>query len=69
MNIHDLSKKKHWNKEVFGNVEERKKSLLEEIQVLDGLEDERLLVGERVRMDKVKTNLEKLALMQENSWR
>jgi hypothetical protein len=40
----------HWNKEVFGNVEERKKALLEEIQVLDGLEDERELVEEeRVR--------------------
>jgi hypothetical protein len=34
-----------WNREVFGNVEVRKKALLKEIQVLDGLEDER--VGRR----------------------
>jgi hypothetical protein len=60
----------HWNKEVFGNVEERKKALLEEIQVLDGLEDERELVEEeRVRRETEKTDLEKVALMQEISWR
>jgi hypothetical protein len=50
MNIHYLSKKKRCNKEVFGNVEEWKKSLLEEIRVLDGLEDERLLVEEEFLM-------------------
>jgi hypothetical protein len=45
----------HWNKEVFGNVEERKKAMLEEIQVLDGLEDERELVEEeRVRREQRK---------------
>jgi hypothetical protein len=31
---------KRWNKEAFGHVEERKKSLLEEVQVLDYLEEE-----------------------------
>jgi hypothetical protein len=37
-----------WNKEVFGNVEVRKKALLEEIQTLDCLEEEReLAVDER----------------------
>jgi hypothetical protein len=58
----------NWNKEVFGNVEERKKAMLGEIQVLDGLEDERELVEEeRVRREKEKTDLEKVALMQEIS--
>jgi hypothetical protein len=30
-----------WNEQVFGNVESKKKSLLEELHVLDGLEEER----------------------------
>jgi len=50
--------------EVFGNVEEMKKSLLEEIRVL-GLEEERSLVEEEiVRRAKEKTNLENVALIQ-----
>lgn len=58
------------HKEVFGNVVERKKSLLLEIQVLDGLEEERLLVEEeRVRRAKAKIGQENVALMQEISWR
>jgi hypothetical protein len=60
---------KHWNKEVFRNVEEMKKSLLEEIQVLDGLEEERLFVEkQRVRRAKAKVDLENVVLMQEISW-
>jgi hypothetical protein len=47
---------KRWNKEVFKNVEESKKSLLEEIQALDGLEDE------QVRRVKAKTYLENVPL-------
>jgi hypothetical protein len=44
--------------------------LLEEIQVLDGLEEERSLVKEeRVRRAKAKTDLENDVLMQEVSWR
>jgi hypothetical protein len=59
-----------WSKEVFGNVEVRNKALLEEIQTLDGLEEDRkLAVEERVRRDKAKTDLAEVALMQEISWR
>jgi len=47
---------KHWNKEVFGNVEDRKKSLFEEIQALDGLEHK------RVKRAKAKTDLENVPL-------
>jgi ADP-ribose pyrophosphatase YjhB (NUDIX family) len=51
--------------EVFGNVEEMKKSLLEEIRVLGCLEEERSLVEEEiVRRAKEKTNLENVALIQ-----
>jgi hypothetical protein len=58
------------HKEVFGSVKERKKSLLLEIQVLDGLEKERLLVEEeRVRRAKAKIGLENVALLREISWR
>jgi hypothetical protein len=59
-----------WNQEVFGNIEVRKQTLLEEIQTLDGLEDERQLAGEeRVKRDQLKVDLEKVAYMQEISWR
>jgi hypothetical protein len=44
----------HWNEEVFGNVEVRKKALLEEIWFLDGLEDERELADEERVSEKVK---------------
>jgi hypothetical protein len=40
---------KHWNKEVFENVEEKKKALMEEIQPLDLLQEERPLAKERER--------------------
>lgn len=60
---------KRW-KEVFENVEERKKSLLEEIQVLDYLEEKISLVEEeKVKRATVKADLENVALMQEASWR
>jgi hypothetical protein len=45
----------HWNREVFGNIEVRKQTLLEEIKTLDGLEDERQLAGkERDKRDQLK---------------
>jgi len=59
-----------WNKEVFGNVEVRKKALLEEIQTPNGLEEERELAGDkRDRKEKAKNDLAEVALMQEIYWR
>jgi hypothetical protein len=58
------------NKEVFGHLEVRKKALLEEIQTLDGLEEEReLAADERARIEKAKNDLAEVTLMQEISWR
>jgi len=43
---------------------------LEEIKTLDGLENERQLAGEeRDKRDQLKVGLEKVAYMQEVSWR
>ena len=62
---HDL---KHSNKKVFGNVEERTKSLMEEIQSLGYLEEGRTLVEEdRVGRAKATADLENVALMHEVS--
>jgi len=56
-----------WKTEVFGNVEVRKKALLEEIQTLDGLKEEReLAANERARIEKAKNDLAEVALMQKN---
>jgi hypothetical protein len=61
---------KRWNKEVFGNIEQRKKSLLGEIQSLDYLEEERPLVEEeKIRRAKAKVDLENVAVLQEVNWR
>jgi hypothetical protein len=61
---------KCWNREVFSNVGESKKFLLEEIQSLDQLEEERYLVEEeRVKRAKAKAYLENVVHMQEVSWR
>jgi hypothetical protein len=59
-----------WKTEVFGNVEVRKKALLEEIQTLDGLKEEReLAANERARIEKAKNDLAEVALMQKINWR
>jgi hypothetical protein len=55
---------KSWNKEVFGNVKEKRKCLMEEIQSLNLLEEERPLVDEEI----VKRALLKVVLMQEVCW-
>jgi hypothetical protein len=56
-----------WKTEVFGNVEVRKKALLEEIRTLDGLKEEReLAANERARIEKAKNDLAEVALMQKN---
>jgi len=66
---------KHWNKEVFENVEEKKKALMEEIQPLDLLQEERPLAKERERERErvkrafMKADLDNIVLMQEVSWR
>lgn len=55
---------KCWNKEVFNNIEERKKSLLEELQSLDYLEEERPLAEkEKVKRAKAKADSENVALL------
>jgi hypothetical protein len=58
---------KRWNNS--GNVEERKKSLLAEIQTLDLLQEDRPLAEEIVKRDLLKADVEKVVLMQEVSWR
>jgi hypothetical protein len=37
-----------WNEEVFANIERKKKLILEELQVLEGLEEESLKWGEEI---------------------
>jgi len=54
---------------VFGNVESHKKTLLEELRILDGLEEERALVAEeKLRKIMVISELEKATLLEEISW-
>jgi hypothetical protein len=54
----------------LGNIETRKKALLEEIQTPNGLEEERELAGDkRDRKEKAKNDLAEVALMQEIYWR
>jgi hypothetical protein len=61
---------KCWNKKVFGNVEVRKRSFLEEIQPHDLLEEERSLAKEEiVKRALMKAELEKVIHIQEVSWR
>jgi hypothetical protein len=61
---------KRWNEQVFGNVEFRKKALLEELNALDCLEEERGLAPfEKVRKSVVISELEHVTLQEEISWR
>jgi hypothetical protein len=61
---------KKWNEQVFGNVEFRKKALLEELNALDCLEEERGLVSEeKLRKSVVISELEHATLQEEISWR
>jgi hypothetical protein len=56
--------------EVFGNVERQKKIILEELQGLDIVEEERALCDEEgVRKAKVISDLERFTLIEEASWR
>lgn len=54
---------------MFDNVERHKKLLLEELQILDGLEEERALCVEKFRKEKVVGDLERVTLSKEVSWR
>jgi hypothetical protein len=61
---------KKWNEQVFGNVEFRKKALLEELNSLDRLEEERGLdPEEKLRKPMVIMELEQVTLQEEISWR
>jgi hypothetical protein len=61
---------KVWNEEVFGNVEFLKRSLMEELGILDGLEEVQALVDEeKLRKTLVISELERTLLMEEISWR
>jgi hypothetical protein len=55
---------------VFGNVERKKKILLEELQVFDIIEEERALgFEERIKKVEVVSELERSTLLEEVSWR
>jgi hypothetical protein len=61
---------KIWNEQVFSNVEFRKKALLEELNSLDCLEEDRGLVDEeKLRKSVVICELEHVTLQEEISWR
>jgi hypothetical protein len=54
----------------FGNVEKNKKDLLDDLNGMDGIEEQRLLSSEeKLRMEKVTVELEKAILLEEVSWR
>ena len=61
---------KNWNKEVFGRVEENKKSALAKVAAWDDLESERPLSPEELgtRMTTLE-EFKKWSLMEETSWR
>jgi hypothetical protein len=61
---------KKWNEQVFGNVEYRRKVLLEELNALDNLEEGRGLdAEEKIRKSTVVCELEQVTLQEEISWR
>jgi len=55
---------------MFGNVESQENSLLEELQVLGGLEEKRVLcIEDKLRKTIVIGELKKATLLEEISWR
>jgi hypothetical protein len=61
---------KRWSDEIFGNVERKKKILLQELHVLDVIEEERALgVEEKMKKAEIVSELERPTLMEEVSWR
>jgi hypothetical protein len=57
------------NEEVFDNVERNKKLLLDDLWVLEGLEEERVLTYEKMRKVTMSNDLERITLLKELSWR
>jgi hypothetical protein len=58
-----------WNEQVFGNVENQKRLLLDKLRVFDGLVEERTLCDEeKLRKDRVICDLERAILLEEMSW-
>jgi hypothetical protein len=61
---------KLWNEQVFGNVDSLKKARLEDLRMLDRLEEERGLDSEELlRKSLIASDLEKIILQEEISWR
>jgi hypothetical protein len=60
---------KKWNEEVFGNVERKKRNLLEDLRVFDEIEEGRALGVEKIKKAEVVSELETSILMEEVSWR
>ena len=61
---------KKWNVEVFGNVEDRVRKLWKELSDLEMIKDSRaLLEEERLELERVRGELEKVTLMEEICWR
>jgi hypothetical protein len=61
---------KKLNEELFGNVDRKKRILLEELRVFDVIEKERALgVEEKIKKAEVVIELERSTLMEEVSWR
>jgi hypothetical protein len=58
-----------WNEE-FGNIRRKKQALMEDLQVLEGLEEERgLYEAELTRKDAAIHDFERTTLLEEVSWR
>ena len=61
---------KKWNEEDLGNVLFKKNSLFQELQVLESIEESRVLTEEeRITHARIKMELEKYILFDEISWR
>ena len=61
---------KKWNETEFGNVTYKKKDLWSKLNVLDAKEEtHRLIVEEKLEQVNFRTNIEKLTLLEEISWR
>ena len=61
---------KKWNEAEFGNVSFKKQALWSNLNVLDAKEDNhRLTAEEKLEQSNLRTDIEKLSLMEEISWR
>ena len=60
---------KKWNMEVFGHVEDRVRKLWKYLSDLEMIEESRILLEERLKLERVRGDLEKVILMEEICWR